>query len=73
MTWDELFERFTASGRLAPNTIFGYSKHLKAFLHFWSDQGLSGPAIWNLRIWRGSNCIKSAQLARTGPVGRPAQ
>lgn len=44
MTWDELFERFTASGRLAQNTILGYRKHLKAFLHFWSDHSLAGPA-----------------------------
>lgn len=53
MTWDELFERFTASGRLAQNTILNYRKHLKAFLHFWSDQGISGPANVETRHLQG--------------------
>ena len=42
--WDEFFQAFAASRRLAPATLEGYRKNLQCFLKFLAGSPLHGPA-----------------------------
>lgn len=43
MSWAEFLQLFSASGRLSPATVRGYTRDLQLFLKFWKVERIEGP------------------------------